>query len=220
MSAHPVLQRLFSANAQWAQDVGKVEPDFFQSSAKTQTPHTLWIGCSDSRVPESVITNSRPGDIFVHRNIANQLHLDDKNLLSVLAYAVDHVGVEHVVIVGHTECGGAAASLAAAQSPGYNENGPSQTLSDLPATAPLNHWLASLTELAASLNITTLPKSEALSIVVEENVKRQVEKLCQTETIRGAWSREGRNVWVHGWVYELAAGTLKDLNVSKGPGMH
>jgi carbonic anhydrase len=210
-----VPQRLFALNARWAKDVEKAEPDFFCRSAEgPQKPHTLWIGCSDSRVPESVITNSRPGDIFVHRNIANQLHLKDDNVLSVLAYAVEHLLVKHVVIVGHSECGGAAACIGAVQSPKYPELGPAQTLPDNSAEEPLNRWLAPLTELVASLNISTLPKSEALPIVVEENVKRQVQNLCQTATIKLAWEK-GQEVSVHGWVYDLSTGQLKDLEISK-----
>lgn len=205
----PTLSRLLVQNALWARDI---EPGFFEQSAKGQQPHTLWIGCSDSRVPESVITNSRPGDIFVHRNIANQLHLDDINVLSVIAYAVDYLHVQHVVVVGHSGCGGAAACLGAAQSLDYT--GPSQTVPDHPADHPLNVWLAPLTELVASLNISTLDEKEALALVVEENVRRQVDNLSQTPTVKHAWER-GRNVSIHGWVYDLSTGLLKDLEISR-----
>jgi carbonic anhydrase len=95
MSQHPALANLLSANAQWAEDVERLEPGFFAQSAKGQSPHTLWIGCADSRVPESVITGSRPGDIFVSRNAGNQVQPHDDNVLAALAYAVDYVGVEH-----------------------------------------------------------------------------------------------------------------------------
>ncbi|KIL69878.1 hypothetical protein M378DRAFT_184250 [Amanita muscaria Koide BX008] len=205
----PTLSRLLVQNATWARDV---KPDFLEQSARGQQPHTLWIGCSDSRVPESVITNSRPGDIFVHRNIANQLHLDDINVLSVIAYAVDYLHVQHVVVVGHSECGGAAACLGAAQS--LNYTGPSQTVPDHPADHPLNVWLAPLTELVASLNISTLDKKEALALVVEENVRRQVDNLSQTPTVKHAWER-GQKVSIHGWVYDLSTGLLKDLEISR-----
>ncbi|KAF9469210.1 carbonic anhydrase [Collybia nuda] len=217
---HESLTRLLAANAQWAEDVERVEPGFFERSAQGQAPHTLWIGCADSRVPDAVITGARPGEIFVHRNIANQIHLDDNSALSVLTYAVDYLGVEHVVIVGHSECGGAAACLGAAQNPTYSEDGPITTLSSLPSAAPLNQWLAPLTKLAASLQLSTTPRHEALPIVVEENVKQQVENLCKTQTIINAWAPDNpnkKNVWVHGWVYDLASGKLKDLEVSRGP---
>ncbi|KAF8623459.1 hypothetical protein AX15_006243 [Amanita polypyramis BW_CC] len=213
-SQSPALQQIFSANGDWAREVEKADPEFFQRSAQGQKPHTLWIGCADSRVPESVITKSQPGDIFVHRNVANQLHLDDVNVLSVLAYAVDYLGVEHVVIVGHSQCGGAAACLAAVQSQSYSQLGSSQTVANHPATDPLNRWLAPLTELVASLNLSTMPVPEALPVVVIENVKRQVENLCQTSTIRNAWAK-GKSVVVHGWVHDLSTGLLRDLNISR-----
>ncbi|KAF8163448.1 carbonic anhydrase [Crassisporium funariophilum] len=214
------IQRMLTANAQWAEDVAKAEPGFFEQSAKGQTPHTLWIGCADSRVPDSVITGARPGEIFVHRNIANQLRLNDDNVLSVLRYAVDYLGVEHVVIVGHTECGGAAACLGAAQSPSFSLDGPITTVSTLPADSALNRWLEPLTRLAASLQLSSTPHEEALPLVVEENVKAQVENLANTITISEAWSkgsRKGQDVWIHGWVYELSTGKLRDLNISRGP---
>ncbi|KAF9053192.1 carbonic anhydrase [Panaeolus papilionaceus] len=214
------LKRMLAANAQWAEDVARAEPSFFEDSAKGQSPHTLWIGCADSRVPDAVITGAKPGDIFVHRNIANQLHLKDDNVLSVLRYAVDYLGVEHVVIVGHTECGGAAACLAAAQSPELDLDGPIATVGNLPADSALNRWLEPLTRLAASLKLSSVAHAEALPVVVEENVKAQVENLANTITINDAWtkgSRKGQDVWIHGWVYDLKTGKLKDLNISRGP---
>ncbi|TFK42442.1 carbonic anhydrase [Crucibulum laeve] len=231
------IQRLLTANARWAEDVKKAEPGFFEESAKGQNPHTLWIGCADSRVPDAVITGAKPGEIFVHRNIAkyafflvqsprsltsnhpSQLHLSDDNVLSVLRYAVDFLGVEHVVIVGHTECGGAAACLGAAQNPELQLDSP-VTITSLPADSALNRWLAPLTKLVASLKLSSTPREEALPIVVEENVKQQVENLCNTITISDAWTKgtpKGQNVWVHGWVYDIAKGKLKDLNISRGP---
>ncbi|KAF9013964.1 carbonic anhydrase [Cyathus striatus] len=219
MSRNHTLQRMLTANAQWAEDVEKAEPGFFAECAKGQNPHTLWIGCADSRVPDSVITNAKPGEIFVHRNIANQLHLHDDNVLSVLRYAVDFLGVEHVVIVGHTECGGASACLHAVQSSKFSPEDP-VTISSLPADSALNRWLAPLSKHVSSLKLSSTPPSEALPIVVEENVKMQVENLCQTITIQDAWGKgtpKGQDVWVHGWVYDIAKGKLKDLNISQGP---
>ncbi|KAG6814542.1 hypothetical protein H0H92_000069 [Tricholoma furcatifolium] len=219
-SSNP-LTALLSANAQWAAAVNAGEPNFFEHSAQNpQTPHTLWIGCADSRVPESVITAARPGDIFVHRNIANQFPVGDINSSAVLDYAVNHLGVQHVVVVGHTECGGAAACLGAVQRPTFPEEGPLLTLPSLPYEDPLNQWLEPLTTLVGSLNLSTKPKSEALPIVVEENVKLQVENLSKTSTITNAWASSDakkRNVYVHGWVYDLSTGLLRDLNISRGP---
>ncbi|KAJ3538366.1 hypothetical protein NMY22_g5199 [Coprinellus aureogranulatus] len=219
MSLAPI-ERMLAANQQWAEDVQKAEPSFFEECAKGQSPHTLWIGCADSRVPDSIITGSKPGEIFVHRNIANQLKLDDYNALSVLRYAVDYLGVEHVVIVGHTECGGAAACLGAAQNPSLDLSKPIATVPSLPADASLNRWLDPLTRHTASLGLSSTPHAEALPVVVEENVKRQVENLAKTVTITDAWTkgaRKGQDVYIHGWVYDISTGKLRDLNVTRGP---
>jgi len=220
MSPHAPITRLLSANAQWASDVDRAEAGFFAQTAKGQTPSILWIGCADSRVPESVITGSRPGEIFVHRNIANQFHLDDDSALAVLTYAVEHLGVEHVVVVGHTECGGAAACFNASCSPAFSPGKAFATDPSLAPDAPLNRWLAPLTTLAAELQLSSTPKDEAVPVIVEENVRMQVENLCQAPTIVNAWankSAKGKDVWVHGWVYDLASGRLKDLGVTQGP---
>ncbi|OCH91078.1 carbonic anhydrase [Obba rivulosa] len=195
-----VLASLLANNKQWAADVQKAEPGFFEQCTKGQAPKVLWIGCADSRVPESVVTASRPGDIFVHRNIANQIHPDDDSALAVLTYAVEHLGVTHVVIVGHTQCGGAAACHAAAQSP------PSPSAPD----TPLGRWLAPLTDLAREGKMG--PEE-----LVEANVRAQVRNVVETAVMQGAWEK-GRDVWVHGWVYEIEKGELRDLGVSVGRG--
>ncbi|EMD31081.1 hypothetical protein CERSUDRAFT_89485 [Gelatoporia subvermispora B] len=195
-----VLASLLANNKQWAADVQKAEPAFFEQCTQGQAPKVLWIGCADSRVPESVVTASRPGDIFVHRNIANQFHPDDDSALAVLTYAVEHLGVTHVVIVGHTHCGGAAACHAAAQAP-----------ADPAASGtPLARWLAPLTALAREGKL-------GVAELVEENVKAQVRNVVRSAVMRGAWEK-GRDVWVHGWVYEIGEGTLRDLGVSVGRG--
>ncbi|KAL0570806.1 hypothetical protein V5O48_011142 [Marasmius crinis-equi] len=215
MSHFAPLEQLLSTNAQWASDVDKHDNSFFATTAKGQSPKVLWIGCADSRVPETTITGGRPGDIFVHRNIANQFHPDDDNVLSVLTYAVDFLGVEHVVIVGHTECGGAMACHGACGGSSYG-----QTIPSLPADDPINKWLQPLTTLAASLQISSAPTAEAVPLLVEENVKKQVRNLSQTPVIVNAWknkSKKGKDVYIHGWVYDLAQGRLKDLRVTQGP---
>lgn len=125
-----------------------------------------------------------------------------------------------VIVVGHTECGGAAACFAAATSPSYMPGRAVATDPSLPPNAPLNRWLAPLTNLAASLQLSTTPKAEALPLLVEENVKQQVENICQTSIVLNAWankSPKGKDVWVHGWVYDLAAGRLRDLGITRGP---
>ncbi|KAL0946694.1 hypothetical protein HGRIS_012881 [Hohenbuehelia grisea] len=218
---HDALYRLLTTNSQWALDVEDAEPDFFSKCAEGQSPSVLWIGCADSRVPESVITGARPGDIFVHRNIANQFHLDDASAQAVLTYAVDHLGVEHVVIVGHSECGGAAACFQASLAPTFDAStGPVVTVPSSTPDAAINVWLAPLTKLASTLKLSSTPKAEALPVVVEENVKQQVANLAQSETIQNAWatkSLKGKDVWIHGWVYDIASGRLRDLNVTQGP---
>ncbi|KAF8077805.1 carbonic anhydrase [Lyophyllum atratum] len=217
---HDALTRLLAANAQWAEDVMSAEPGFFEQLVKGQSPHTLWIGCADSRIPETVLTGARPGDIFVHRNIANQFPVDDDSALAVLKYAIDFLGVQHVVVVGHSECGGAAACFNAAQNPSITDDGSVVTIPSLSPDDPLNRWLEPLTRLATSLHVSTTPKAEALPIVIEENVRRQVVNLCKTATLVDAWASadaKKKNVWVHGWVYDISTGRLRDLKVTRGP---
>ncbi|KAI6117045.1 hypothetical protein EDD16DRAFT_1520243 [Pisolithus croceorrhizus] len=216
-----LLTTLLSANAQWAERLSDTHPNFFSQCAKGQSPKVLWIGCADSRVPESVVTDAKPGDIFVHRNIANQFHPDDDSALSVLMFAVNAVGVEHVLVVGHTHCGGAATCLEAVQAQASNSPPP------VSPNTPLGRWLAPLTNLVSTLDLDTLPAETHLDAIVEANVKRQVENVCATDVIKGAWaaalgdeSGEKRQVWVHGWVYDVASGRLKDLGVSRGPQTH
>ncbi|KAF8485405.1 carbonic anhydrase [Gautieria morchelliformis] len=208
---HPVLSRLLASNAQWSKDVLSVEAQFFELSAKGQSPKVLWIGCADSRVPESVILACKPGEVFVHRNIANQFHLNDDSALSVLTYAIDYLGVEHVVVVGHTACGGAAACFSGAQQL-IDANGVKAV-----RETPLQRWLAPLTELVVSLDICAKPAPEAVPIIVEENVKAQVANIIKTDTVTTAWAA-GKPVYVHGWVYLVEEGRLQDLQISQGPG--
>lgn len=196
------LAKIFSANAQWAEAVNTADQDFFRLSAKgPQIPKVLWLGCSDSRVPESVITASRPGDIFVHRNIANQIHPDDASALAAITYAVAHVHVEHILVVGHTRCGGADAALKAVAG----------TLGTVEPV--LERWLTPLIELASKLNPEA--SSDPLTRLVEESVRVQVENVANSEPVRKVWEGQ-KNLWVHGLVYELETGTLRDLNVTKG----
>ncbi|KAJ7172301.1 carbonic anhydrase [Mycena filopes] len=218
---HPDLYRFFALNSEWARRVESQEPGFFAETTKGQTPQILWIGCADSRVPESVVTAVRPGEIFVHRNIANQFQLDDDSAQAVLTYALDHLGVEHVVVVGHTGCGGAAACFGAASSPTFSAGADICTIDpSLAPDAALNKWLTPLTKHVASLKLSSVPQAEAMPLIVEENVKLQVQNLSKAQTIVDAWahkSKKGKEIWVHGWVYDLAKGELRDLGVSRGP---
>ncbi|KAF8124303.1 carbonic anhydrase [Boletus edulis] len=203
------VHALLDGNAKWADAVDRADPGFFQHSAKGQSPKILWFGCSDSRVPESVITGARPGDIFVHRNVANQCHPDDDSALAVLSYAVGTVGVEHVIVAGHTCCGGAAACYEAVAAR-------SATATKSEIKTPLTRWLTPLMELIASLDLASAPAGGALDLIVHENVKRQVEHVCATEAIQQAWAA-GKQVSVHGWVYDVASGRIRDVGVSRGP---
>ncbi|KAF9232890.1 carbonic anhydrase [Melanogaster broomeanus] len=207
----PIEELLFT-NGKWAETVDEAEPGFFEYCTKGQSPKVLWIGCADSRVPESVITGSKPGEIFVHRNIANQFHLEDDSALSVLSYAVEFVGVEHVVLAGHSHCGGAAACYQAVQKAATDPHAPSA------ADSALGRWLAPLTDMIGKLDLSDKKPSEALDYIVEENVKMQVENICKSEPIKSAWARSGgKEVWVHGWVYDIGTGRIRDLKVSRGP---
>ncbi|KAH9054935.1 carbonic anhydrase [Lactarius vividus] len=163
----------------------------------------LWLGCSDSRVPESVITASRPGDIFVHRNIANQIHPDDDSALSVITYAVAHVHVEHILVVGHTHCGGAEAALKAVSG-------------EVETEAVITRWLTPLMELAKKLDSSAQSCSDPLTRLIEESVRVQVENVANSEPVRKVWEEAQKELWVHGLVYELETGLLRDLKVTKG----
>lgn len=200
-----ILTQLFESNQQWAADVARTRPTFFSDSAKGQTPKVLWIGCADSRVPETVLLACAPGDIFVHRNIANQFHPDDVSALSVLQYAVEEVGVEHIIIAGHTGCGGAAACYEGAC--GRLPVDPKSTLAS---------WLTPLVELAKELDVDQAEsKDVALSYLIEENVRRQVANVAASDVMQGTW-KDGKNVTVHGWIYTLDTGLIRDLGVSQG----
>ncbi|KAM5545070.1 hypothetical protein V8D89_001181 [Ganoderma adspersum] len=189
-----VLTNLLNRNEKWVKAMNTTDDQFFQIHAQPQKPKVLWLGCSDSRVPESVITNSIPGDIFVQRNIANQFHLDDDNSVSVLTYAVEHLEVEHVIVVGHTNCGGVHEAREAAQAPQKSK-----------LDSALRRWLAPLTELARKTD-------GDLTALVEANVREQVENILKSEAIKHEWKR--RDVRVHGWVYQLETGELRDLGIS------
>ncbi|KIK56213.1 hypothetical protein GYMLUDRAFT_204879 [Collybiopsis luxurians FD-317 M1] len=190
---------MISANAQWAQDVESAHPGFFLQSARGQSPHTLWIGCSDSRVPESVVTGAMPGAIFVNRNIGNQVHLHDDNVLAVLTFAVGTLRVKHVVVCGHTECGAVAGCVAPPP------NSVEYPITDEAHSDALNRWLAPLNALARDQGIYDVPT------LTRVNVQEQVNNLCKTDVIKNA------EVWVHGWVYDVSQGRIRDLGISRGP---
>ncbi|EIW56300.1 carbonic anhydrase [Trametes versicolor FP-101664 SS1] len=204
---------LLSNNAKWADDIKKEDPEFFRNRCTDSNepvtaalkPPVLYIGCSDWRVPESAVSAMLPNGIFVHRNIANQFHPKDDSALSVLAYAVENLRVTQIIVAGHTDCGGAKASLNAAHA------SPPRPPSD-----PLARWLALLTEIAGAY------RPEDLTELIEANVRQQVQNIAKTEVVQAAWAAANANVkedvdlQVHGWVYELETGHIRDLGVSVG----
>ncbi|KAA1472338.1 carbonic anhydrase [Dentipellis sp. KUC8613] len=201
------LDNLAAGNVQWADQIKTIAPGFFPQQASTsQTPKVLWIGCADSRVPESVITGSIPGAIFVHRNIANQFLEHDLNALAVLAHAVS-LKVEH----GHTHCGGVAESerIARPNAPRATERSSFEcSESHLPRTAdesPLRRWLEHLVELVKSLGLPDdMPSEEAIPLITKANVLNQVETILKTDIVQNAEAPP----LVHGWIYDLDEGVL------------
>lgn len=190
------LRRLLENNRQWVRERLDADPDYFMRNAKSQTPEFLFIGCSDSRVPANEITGTEPGEMFVHRNIANQVWPNDLNVLSVLQYAVEVLDVRHVIVCGHYECGGVKA---AAQSEAH--------------FGLVDNWLGEIrtTERMHRQELDALPTSDArLNRLGELNVIYQVHNLTLTPVIRQAWER-GRRPTLHGLIYSLQNGLLKEL---------
>lgn len=203
MSTPPLdeAHRLLLQNKAWAQLKQLQDPEFFKRLSITQEPRFLWIGCSDSRVPADAITGTQPGEIFVHRNIANMVVHTDFNLLSVLAYAVNVLKVDHVVVVGHHGCGGVRAAM---------------TDKDF---GFLNEWLRNIKEVYAEhyeeVNAITDPVKRE-DYMVELNVIRQVMNLAKTSIIQNAW-KERKGPVLHAWVYDLGDGVLHELKTVSSP---
>ncbi|MBI1222080.1 MAG: carbonate dehydratase [Bacteroidetes bacterium] len=188
-------EQLLLANKAWAKEKTETNPDFFPNLAKGQSPRFLWIGCSDSRVPADMITGTEPGEIFVHRNVANMVVHTDLNLLSVLQYAVEVLKVNHVMVVGHYGCGGVRASMQKSH------------------LGLIDKWLLNIREVyrmnRAELDGMESEDSRA-DRLVELNVKEQVFNLAKTSIIQKAWA-ERQAPLIHGWVYGMEDGVLKDL---------
>jgi carbonic anhydrase len=197
-----MLDDLKANNRAWAARMVSRDPDFFKRLERQQGPQYLWIGCSDSRVPANEIVDLAPGEMFVHRNVANLAPPQDANYLSVLQFAVDVIKVKHVIVVGHYGCGGIAAAV----------DGKRRGLVD--------HWLHPIREVAdchrAELDaISDLHKRN--DRLCELNVMRQVRNVASDLFVQDAWAR-GQSLQVHGWVYSLATGLVNDLDVTvKGP---
>jgi carbonic anhydrase len=188
-------QRLFANNKEWATAIRGTDPDYFERRAAGQEPHFFLIGCCDSRVPTEVLTGAKPGEIFTHRNIANQAHPNDLSMLAALEYAVEMLDVKHVLICGHYGCGGVKAAL-----------GP-------PGHGVVDHWLHVIRDVYRwnHEEIDALPNTEEkTNRLVELNVMKQVFQLSRTPVVQRAWAK-GRRPILHGIVYDLHDGLLKEL---------
>jgi len=192
------LELLLEKNKRWSDSVKEREPDFFTELAKQQSPAYLWIGCSDSRVAANTIVGLRPGEIFVHRNIANIVTHTDMNCLSVIQFAVEVLKVRHIIVTGHYGCGGVLAAMED-QRHGLIDN-----------------WLRHIQDTASVYEeyLESLPDDDTrFDKLCELNVIEQVINVAETTAVQDAWSR-GQNLAVHGLVYSLSDGILRDLNVS------
>lgn len=191
-------KKILDNNKKFVEETLKVDPDFFNDLAKAQHPPLLWIGCSDSRVPANQITGTKPGEVFVHRNIANMVIHSDMNMLSVLDYSVNVLKVKHVIVCGHYGCGGVKAAMGN-QSIGIIDN-----------------WIRHIKDVYR-LHQTYLDgiadEDERFNKFVEVNVKEQVFDLAKTSIVQAAW-RNGQDLTLHGWAYGLNSGYVTDLDVT------
>jgi len=190
------MQELFQANIEWAADCVRRDPDYFNRLANLQSPKFLWIGCSDSRVPANTIMGLEPGEVFVHRNVGNLVNPGDLNCLSVLQFAVDVLKVSHVIVCGHHGCGGVRAAL------------------EDERHGLIDYWLHPIRDLAElkEAELSAIPDQEdRLNHLCELNVAAQVRQVADTPIVRDAWAR-GQKLQVHGWVYGLKDGLLRDLD--------
>ncbi|WP_459825100.1 carbonic anhydrase [Desulfomicrobium salsuginis] len=185
------IAKLLDNNRIWAQNVEKNIPGFFRKLENQHKPKFLWIGCSDSRVPADQLIGVMPGEVFVHRNISNQVINTDINLMCVLQYAVDVLKVKHIIVCGHYGCGGIDAVLKD-QTPGL-----------------LAHWLENVKDLMER------NRTPNLDDMCELNVKLQVRNLALNSIVRKAWDR-GRSLYLHGWIYSIANGLIHDLCITRG----
>ncbi|WP_339623526.1 carbonate dehydratase [uncultured Winogradskyella sp.] len=196
--------KLLSNNKEWVEEMTSKDKDYFENLSKGQNPPVLWIGCADSRVPANEITGTHPGELFVHRNIANMVVHTDMNMLSVLDYAVNHLKVQHVIVCGHYGCGGVQAAM-------QNKS-----------LGLINKWVRNIKEVYKD-NLTELKKIDSekkrFDRLVELNVKAQVYDLAKTSIVQQKW-QDKSGLQIHGWVYDLHDGVIKDLKVSMESAEH
>jgi carbonic anhydrase len=186
------LPHLFDNNLAWAEAVKRDDPAFFERLARQQSPRLLWIGCADSRVPANEIIGLQPGDVFVHRNIANVVVHTDLNCLSVIQYAVDVLQVEHIIVCGHYGCGGVKAALES------HDHG------------LIDNWLRHIRDVGRfhADELANLGPERRVDRLCELNVTEQVTNVCNTTIVKNAWKR-GRRLVVHGWTYSIRDGILR-----------
>ncbi len=196
-----MIEQLFENNRAWAAEIKRRDPAFFNKLSTQQAPEYLWIGCSDSRVPANDIVGLLPGELFVHRNIANVVVHTDLNCLSVIQYAVDVLRVKHIIVCGHYGCGGVRAALEA------RDHG------------LIDNWLRHIKDVyrCHREQLDALPVDQRAEVLCELNVLEQVANVCHTTIVQNAWD-SGRALSVHGWIYSIRDGILKDLATSvSGP---
>ncbi|QDP00869.1 carbonate dehydratase [Thalassotalea sp. PS06] len=191
------INYLFNQNKLWAEKITQEQPEFFDQLAKQQTPEYLWIGCSDSRVPANQLLGLPPGEIFVHRNIANVVVHTDLNCLSVIQYAVEVLKVKHIFVCGHYGCGGVAASMTEDQH------------------GLIDNWLRHIKDVQRfnKSELDALTEEERFNRLCELNVVEQVKNVSNTTMVQNAWDRQ-QPLTVHGFIYDIKNGILKNLDVS------
>jgi carbonic anhydrase len=197
-----MLDDLFKRNADWSAERQSVEPGYFERLAGQQNPEFFWIGCSDSRVPANVVAGLDPGEVFVHRNVANVIHSTDLNMLSALEFAVDALNVREIILCGHYGCGGVKAAT-----------------EDLPHGLS-DHWLEPIRRLARGYAVDlaqAVTEEERRDKLAELNVIEGVRRVAETPIMQRAWAK-GTNIRIHGLIYGLKDGLLRDLDCSLGPG--
>lgn len=192
------IENIFANNRAWATKLKDEQSNYFIKFANAQRPKFLWIGCSDSRVPAENLTGLEPGDLFVHRNIANLVIHTDLNCLSVVQYAVDILGIEHIIVCGHTNCGGINAALDNSQNLGL-----------------VNNWLMHIRDICHKHNhlLGSKKSKERADLLTCLNVTEQVYNLGKSSIVRDAWER-GKKLTLHGWVYDVSDGFLKDQGIT------
>ncbi|MCV0425679.1 MAG: carbonic anhydrase [Roseibium sp.] len=194
-----MLTDLLDQNLEWARQKRQEDPNYFKRLSEQQQPDYLWIGCSDSRVPANVITGLAPGEVFVHRNVANLVHRGDLNLLSVLEFAVESLGVRHIIVCGHYGCGGIKAAM------------------DGHRHGIVDHWLQPIRDVADQNRKdldTIVDPGTRINRLCELSIAAQVDALGRTPIIQSAWQR-GKELSIHGWVYGLSDGLIRDLDCNR-----